>query len=258
MSVLDVARGQIGYHEVDNNITKFWQELDPGLQGQPWCVVFASWCFKHAYVTLPNMDRSYGSVSALDVMNYAKNNGMWDESGHYSPGDIIVFGGGEHGAICESDDGKTLVTIDGNWGDQVQRMTRSHGMYVSGAFKSSRLIGSTTTAPPVVTPAHSGTRNIQQTQAIQKAVHVTADGAWGDITSHAATVVIRKDMSNVKYLQSRVGTVVDGFWGPNSERLRIAAIRLIQSAIGTPVDGSWGPNSQAAWNIAYTNNYKKW
>jgi len=256
-NVLDVARSQIGYHEVGTNWTKFWQELEPSMQGQPWCAAFASWVFKHAGFPLPAIDRAYGYVSALDGMRYGQSHGLWDTSGHYAPGDLMIFGGGEHTGICESDDGVTLHTIDGNWGDQVTRVVRSHGIYVSGAVKTSRLLTGVSTAPAPTPATPAGTRNLAQTQAIQNAVHVTADGAWGDITSHAATVVIRRDLTNVRYLQARVGAIQDGIWGSLSEAARVGAVKAIQSAIGTSPDGAWGPNSQAAWNVALANNYKK-
>ena len=255
-NVLDVARGQIGYHESGTNWTKFWQELDPSMQGQPWCAVFASWVYKHAGCPLPAIDRAYGYVSALDAMRYGQSHGLWDTSGHYAPGDLIIFGGGEHTGICESDDGVTLHTIDGNWGDQVTRVVRSHGIYVSGAVRTSSFLSAESSSGGATTPPQAG-RDIAQTVAIQNAVHVTADGAWGDITSHAATVVIRRDLGNVRYLQDRVGAIQDGIWGPLSEALRIAAVKKIQSAIGTSPDGAWGPLSQAAWNTAYANNFKR-
>ena len=254
--VLNVARGQIGYHESGVNITKFWAELDPALQGQPWCLGFASWSYTHSGQAMPAIDRPYGAVSALDVMNYAKAKGLWSSSGLYAPGDLIIFGGGEHGAICESDDGKTLTTIDGNWGDQVIRVSRSHGVFVSGAFQMSKLLSVPTTKAPVGPLVPS--RNIPMTMAIQAAVHVTADGYWGDITSHAASVVIDRDLSSVTYLQARVGTVQDGFWGPHSEAARIGAVVKIQLVIGVAGDGAWGPISAARWALAYSNNFKKY
>ena len=45
--VIAVAEGEMGYTETGNNITKYWQEYDPSFQGQPWCVAFLWWCFKH-------------------------------------------------------------------------------------------------------------------------------------------------------------------------------------------------------------------
>ena len=101
-------------------------------------------------------------------------------------------------------------------------------------------------------------RNIPQTVAIQRACHVAADGKWGDTTSRAATAVIRRVLTDVRYLQTRVGTKVDGAWGPNSEAARVTAIKSIQRAIGVTADGAFGPLSEAAWLRAYTANFKRY
>ena len=112
--------------------------------------------------------------------------------------------------------------------------------------------------PPVPAAPPVSTRNIAMVKAIQTAVRVTVDGAWGDETSRAGTAVIRRVLTFVKYLQARVGTVVDGVWGPRSEAARIATVKQIQSAINVTPDGLWGPLSQAAWNRAYAANFKKY
>lgn len=253
--VINVARGQVGYHETGNNITKYWQELEPGLQGSAWCAAFASWVFKHAGNPLPAIDRPYGYISAYDAMNWAKAHGYWDASGHYAPGDLLIYGGGEHTGICVSDDGVTIHTIEGNWGDQVCALARSHGIYVSGVVKASRLLtgggggggggGGTSPNPTMV-------------RAIQHAVRITEDGRWGDITSHAASVVIDHDTASVKYLQARIGAVQDGLWGPASQAAWLACLKGIQQAIGTAPDGVWGNDSKAKWATAYAANYGKY
>lgn len=256
--VIAVARGQIGYHETGDNITKFWQELDPGLQGQPWCVGFGSWCYLHAGQQMPAIDRSYGAVSAFDVMNYARAHDLWSASGHYAPGDMIVFGGGEHGAICESDNGSVVTTIDGNWGDVVQRVARGHGPFVSGAFQMSRLLTGSGPTPPQQPPSGS---NPAMVRGIQYAVRITADGLWGDVTSFAATQVIRAVRGTVaerKYLQTRIGTPADGMWGPASARCWIMTIANIQRAIGANPNGIWDAASQSRWNAAYAANYRRY
>ena len=112
--------------------------------------------------------------------------------------------------------------------------------------------------PPVLTTSPASTWNAAQTKAIQVACHVPGDGKWGDETSKAATAVIRRILTDVRYLQARVGTKVDGVWGKNSEAARIAAVKKIQAAINVAADGVWGAKSQAAWWVAYLNNFKKY
>lgn len=100
------------------------------------------------------------------------------------------------------------------------------------------------------------TGNTNIVRSIQLAVHVDADGAFGPITAQAASAVIGRNLSNVAFLQARVGVTQDGMWGPISQGAWITAIRRIQAAIGVSADGLWGSRSQAMWVIVYHNNYR--
>jgi len=114
-----------------------------------------------------------------------------------------------------------------------------------------------TAVKKVVAKVAPSTRNIAQTVAIQRAVHVTPDGKWGPGTSAAATAVIRNS-GDVRHRQAYVGTKVDGAWGPKSAAARIATIKAIQRAIGVSADGAFGPLSEAAWHRAYTANFNRY
>lgn len=43
-----MAAAEVGYAETPDNITKYWADLYPAFQGQPWCFAFISWCLKEA------------------------------------------------------------------------------------------------------------------------------------------------------------------------------------------------------------------
>jgi len=155
-NILDVARSQIGYVETPSNITRYWAELDPGLQGQPWCAGFVSWVFKHAGLPLPAMGKPYGFVYVPNAINYAKAHGLWDASGHYAPGDVVCYGNGAHTGIIASDDGTTMAVYEGNTspdngggsqtnGGGVYLRHRPHSAWVNGVVKTSRLLTTTTT-----------------------------------------------------------------------------------------------------------------
>jgi len=116
----------------------------------------------------------------------------------------------------------------------------------------------------VVTPSRSDTRppittrNIPMTVAVQRAVHVAADGKWGNGTQAAATAVIRRNTANIRALQGWVGTKVDGVWGPQSQAAWVATVKRIQSAIGVKPDGAWGPISSRAWAHAVAANLNRY
>src|SRR5690348_8545821 len=119
--IIAMARSQLGYVEGVNqygasNQTKYWGDLDPVLQGNPWCAAFVSWVFTRAGKPLPNMGKPYGFSYCPFGERYARANGLWDEDGLYQPGDVILYGSrlAEHTGIVVSDNGSAIVTIEGN------------------------------------------------------------------------------------------------------------------------------------------------
>jgi peptidoglycan hydrolase-like protein with peptidoglycan-binding domain len=279
--VINVATAEIGYLEGggtghNGNITKYWAELDPALEGQSWCAVFVSWVFKHAGFPLPPMDRSYGYVNCASAVHYAQAHGLFDASGHYAPGDIILYGpgGGQHTGIVVSDDGVNIHTIEGNtmpndygsqWnGGGVYARVRPHGPYVFGVMKTSRLLAApaptqaSSGVPPVFikpTPAGpSPSQSLHEVVDLQGAVHVVADGDWGPATDAALKVVrefaFHRVASDPRALQRAVGAVADGIIGPNTKAAVNNAVRQIQKALGVAADGDWGPQTDAAFLAA--------
>jgi murein DD-endopeptidase MepM/ murein hydrolase activator NlpD len=89
--------------------------------------------------------------------------------------------------------------------------------------------------------------NTAFTQTIQRAVRITADGVWGPATTTATNAVITRNLSNVRYLQARVGVAQNGVWGATAQAAWVVTIKRLQAAIGVPADGEWGPRSRAAW-----------
>ena len=61
--LLNVFQDEIGYLEKQSNsqldkktsnagsknYTKYWRDIKPEYQGQPWCAVFVTWCFVKAF-----------------------------------------------------------------------------------------------------------------------------------------------------------------------------------------------------------------
>lgn len=124
--VLDVARTKRGYVEQggrnghSGNMTDFWRELDPKLQGNPWCAAYVSWVFKHAGIPLPAIDKPYGFVFVPNAVNWAKAHGRFSRIP--SVGAIALYGyGGSNGYAVHtgivasvSRNGRDFLAIEGN------------------------------------------------------------------------------------------------------------------------------------------------
>jgi hypothetical protein len=100
--------------------------------------------------------------------------------------------------------------------------------------------------------------------ATQRAVRVTADGAWGPGTDGAVAAVRDAvyghltSRDETMTAQRAVGTTVDGIWGKNSAAAARYTVMALQGAWGVAVDGQWGritdaeyQRVRAAWNGRY-------
>lgn len=124
---VSAAQGEVGYVETPVNITKYgaWY----GLDGQPWCAMFVSWCANQAGI-LNTVVPKY-SYCPTGVSLY-QNKGMFKaRSTGYAPksGDVIFFISGgvvSHTGIVESYSSGTVYTIEGNSSDSVRR--NSYGL----------------------------------------------------------------------------------------------------------------------------------
>jgi hypothetical protein len=100
--------------------------------------------------------------------------------------------------------------------------------------------------------AHPGKSS--EVEALQKeAVHVKADGFWGNATDHALFVlraVARGGSYSVREAQEVVGAKVDGTWGPKSREAAHAAVKAAQRALGVRDDGAWGPRTEQTFENA--------
>ena len=147
--VLEIARGEIGVKESpygSNKVkynTEFYGSPVAGT-AYPWCVAFVWWVFKQAGASsLFYGGKKTASCTVLNTYHQGQGQGI---SGGYRPGDIIFFNfsGGrstDHVGICESWDGATITTIDGNTGTgneanggAVMRRSRSK-RYIVAAYR---------------------------------------------------------------------------------------------------------------------------
>ena len=279
IDVINAARSQMGYVETPHNITKFWTELDPGLQGNPWCAAFVSWVFRHAGAPLPAMGKPYGYCYTPAAVAYAKANGMWDESGRYAPGDIVSFGKGTHTGIIASDDGATMLVYEGNTspdnstgsqvnGGAVHLRHRPHNDWVDGVIKTGRWLRSAPTQHP-----SRGTERkpLLPTVAAWQQVLAFAperrDGHWGvdcdQRSQWMVTAAARKTGtlagsadSTIRTIQRVIGATDDGHFGPDSRDKMTAWIRRAQVILRVLPSGLWGAPTQRAYEIFRTANHR--
>ncbi len=119
-AVINIASAEVGYVESGGaggntgNITKYWAELQPGFQGQPWCAAFVSWAFLHAGCPLPPMGQWYGFSYVPAAHAHFKGIGRFFPQP--LPGDVFVFENQSHTGIVTSglDAAGNFHTVEGN------------------------------------------------------------------------------------------------------------------------------------------------
>lgn len=100
------------------NYTKYWADIAPEYQAQPWCAGFITWCLVKAFGrdTAEEMLGHYPYVYCPTGENTAKRQGRW--SGTPSAGAIVIFndssGTASHTGIVYGYDGSRIYTIEGN------------------------------------------------------------------------------------------------------------------------------------------------
>lgn len=125
--LIQIAKNEVGYLEKasnsqldsktanagSNNYTKYWRDVKPSYQGQPWCAGFVSWCFMKAF----------GQEKAKELLKhwpyvYCPTLGnLFTRNANPKIGDIVIFyhnGTFTHTGIVTAVIGDRFYTIEGN------------------------------------------------------------------------------------------------------------------------------------------------
>jgi hypothetical protein len=135
MIVIDAAKGELGYQETGNNNTKYGKWY--GLNNQPWCAMFVSWCFAEANLSqLIAAQTKKGFASCDAGLKWFAKRGKIVPVGQAKPGDIAFFqfdddAQADHVGIVVKNDGKKFLwCIEGNTsGDTKGSQSNGDGVY---------------------------------------------------------------------------------------------------------------------------------
>lgn len=135
MIVIDAAKGELGYQETGNNDTKYGKWY--GLNNQPWCAMFVSWCFAQADLSeLVAASTKKGFASCDAGLKWFSKKGKIVPVGQAQAGDIVFFqfdtdAQADHvGIVIKNDGKKYLWCIEGNTsGDTKGSQSNGDGVY---------------------------------------------------------------------------------------------------------------------------------
>ena len=125
--LLQIANAEVGYLEKSSNsqldsktanagtanYTKYWRDIKPEYQGQPWCACFVTWCFVNAFGknNAQKLLKHYPYVYCPTMAN------LFTLNANPKVGDIVIFkhnGTFTHTGIVTSVNGDYFTTIEGN------------------------------------------------------------------------------------------------------------------------------------------------
>ena len=124
--VIAVAENELGYLEKseyqyldektkgagNGNLTKYWRDVYPTFQGQPWCACFVSWCFMQAFglETAKKMLKHWPFTYCPTLASMTTNKTP-------QRGSIVLFyrnGEYAHTGLVVAVQGNSITTIEGN------------------------------------------------------------------------------------------------------------------------------------------------
>lgn len=143
----DIAVSQIGYQENTNNDTMYGDWY--GMNNQPWCAMFVSWCFHQAGISKSVAASTRKGFASCDAgLKWFAKHDKLIPVGQAQAGDIVFFqfdndAQPDHTGIVVKNNGKYLWCIEGNTaadnkgsqsnGDGVFRKKRAYSLVMAVA-----------------------------------------------------------------------------------------------------------------------------
>lgn len=125
--LIKIAKNEIGYLEKasnsqldskttnagENNYTKYWRDIKPDYQGQPWCAAFVSWCMMKAF----GLDTAKKLLKHWPYVYCPTMADLFTLNSNPKAGDIVIFkhnGEFTHTGIVIKVSGNRFWTVEGN------------------------------------------------------------------------------------------------------------------------------------------------
>lgn len=125
--VILIAKNEIGYLEKknnsqldsktanagENNYTKYWRDIKPDYQGEPWCAAFVSWCMMKAF----GLDTAKKLLKHWPYVYCPAMADLFTLNSNPKIGDIVIFyrnGTFTHTGIVIKVSGDRFWTVEGN------------------------------------------------------------------------------------------------------------------------------------------------
>lgn len=244
-AVINIALAEVGYLEKatnanlddktanagSNNYTKYWRDIYPAYQGQPWCACFVTWVFVIAFgkAMAQKLLKHYPYVYCPTMAD------LFTLNANPKVGDIVIFkhnGVFTHTGIVIKVSGDQFWTVEGNTSGG-STIIANGGAVCKKTYFNSNLPGT-----KFITPDYSKVQEIKN--------------EGNDTPSISASSILKmgSNGSAVKTLQKNLNTLikakltVDGEFGPATYN----AVIKFQTKYKLTADGIVGENTQKKIN----------
>ena len=95
------------------NYTKYWRDIEPSYQGQPWCAAFVSWCFMKAF----GQEKAEKLLKHWPYVYCPTLGNLFTRNANPKIGDVVIFyhnGTFTHTGLVTAVIGDRFYTIEGN------------------------------------------------------------------------------------------------------------------------------------------------
>lgn len=258
-AVIKTAQNEIGYLEKKsnaqlnsktanagyNNFTKYWRDIYPAYQTEPWCAAFVSWCFMKAF----------GLTMAKKLLKhwpyvYCPTLGsLFTKNANPKVGDIVIFyrsGEFRHTGLVTKVRGDKFWTIEGNTSG-ASGIVANGGGVCAKSYYNSKLPGTKFCTPnySLVTSIVSGNSSTSiPTTPTNTKNYLTVGDKGG------AVKTLQAKLNKVGYKLT-----VDGIYGDNT----LKAVKSFQTKYKKEleVDGVAGKNTITKLNAVIAAQSKK-
>jgi len=148
--VLAIAEDELGYLEKASNAnldsktgnagsanyTKYWRDIKPSYQGEPWCACFVTWCFAQAF----GKDKAAMMLKHYPYVYCPTMAELFTLHANPERGDIVIFkrnGTFTHTGIVRSVSGDYFTTIEGNTSGSSGIVANGGGVFSKRYYNSS-------------------------------------------------------------------------------------------------------------------------
>lgn len=225
--VIKIARNEIGYLEKKSNsqldsktanagsknYTKYWRDIKPSYQGQPWCAAFVSWCFMKAF----GQEKAKKLLKHWPYVYCPTLGNLFTRNANPKIGDIVIFyhnGTFTHTGIVTAVIGDRFYTIEGNTSGASGIIANGGGVCAK-SYLNSQMLGTKFCTPDwnIVSETASNSVTTKPTTAI-----ATTKGAG--YMFEPKLVKLGSEGTSVLLLQEIL--IARGFKGKNGKALTLS------------------------------------